>query len=331
MGDSKVTFKATDSNAIALSKSAAKLRKELLKMPIIGCKATLSHMTVRPGIRFSETVGELTGDMQFGPYSKDYKDDSDVVINPRTLSTFFGSIVKQFDPNSVYQTIWGSAFTKGENLKTTDITRQVLAFMTARLGKNLNSAIWSAKRNETGHKTVDLFNGFDTITTDEITANNISAELGNMYAFTEAISKDNAVEQLKTFYRAASDELRGDETVQTPVKLFISKSIYDAYNDDYQATVGATPYNKEYKKTFLEGSDSTCELVPLVNKKGSNYIHLSTKGNMLVGVNQVGEDENITVEKHSAFMLDFVATMFFGCQFESINKERLLVGKLFTE
>ena len=68
--------------------------------------------------------------------------------------------------------------------------------------------------------------------------------------------------------------------------------------------------------------------VPLYNKANSPFIHLSPASNMLVGVDQEGDEENISVEKHEAFVLQFIATMFFGVQFESINKERLLVGKL---
>ena len=34
------------------------------------------------------------------------------------------------------------------------------------------------------------------------------------------------------------------------------------------------------------------------------------------------------VEKHHPFKLDFVATMFFGAEFETISKERLLVGTI---
>ena len=52
---------------------------------------------------------------------------------------------------------------------------------------------------------------------------------------------------------------------------------------------------------------------------------------MLVGVNQMGEEEQILVEKHAAFVLQFVATMFFGVQFETLSPEHMLVGKLFTE
>lgn len=47
---------------------------------------------------------------------------------------------------------------------------------------------------------------------------------------------------------------------------------------------------------------------------------------MLVGVNELNNNdaEQIKVEKYHPWKLDFIATKFFGTQFESINKERAL-------
>lgn len=90
--------------------------------------------------------------------------------------------------------------------------------------------------------------------------------------------------------------------------------------------MGHVPYNTSFEKTVLEGSNGRCELVPLANKAGSPFIHLTTKSNMLVGFGNGADAENITVEKHHAFKLDYIATMYFGTEFESISKERLLVG-----
>lgn len=306
-----------------LAKSAQKFRKELLMMPVIALDASLQHMSLRTGIRYKETVGELTGNIQFGPYDATRVDNAAVSITPRELETFFGSVIKNFDPNSVVSSIYGSSITKGEGLKTTDISRQVVAYLAAQLGVNLNKSLWSAVRNASGTTTASLFNGFDTITNTEITAGNISAVKKNFLQLTETITSSNAVEVLKTMFRGSSDELQGER-----VKMFLPKSIYNAYVDDYQATVGATPYNREFKKTFLEGSDDMCELVALPNKKDSQLIHLTPKSNMLIGVDQLGDKESISVEKHAALTLQFVATMFFGCQFESLAPERLFVAKL---
>ena len=274
------------------------------------------------GVRGKEVVGELSGDIELGPYDEGREDTESVGIEPRELETFLGSVVKKFSPNSVWQTVYGNLISKGDALKNVDITRQVLAFLSAKLGANLNAVLWSAVRNPSGTKSKDLFNGFDTITKTEKDASKISAELGNMFTI-EAISKDNAVDVLKAFYRAADPVLR-----ETQTKLFIPQGVYDNYVDDYQATVGHVPYNTSFEKAFLEGSNNRCELVPLANKANSPFIHLTTKSNMLVGFGNGADKEKILVEKHHAFKLDFIATMFFGAEFETISKERLLVGTI---
>jgi hypothetical protein len=294
-------------------------------MAIIGLNNTLPHMTVRTGIRYRETIGELSGAIQLGPYDETRVDDTALKITPRTLETFLGSVVKKFSPNSVYQSIYGSSIVKGEGLKGVEINHAVLAYLMKQLSKSLNSHIWNAVRNDTGTTTVDLFNGFDTIATTEITAGNISTSNKNLYEFPELISRVNAVDLLKEFYWSASDELQGEKS-----KLFITNDIYHSYIEDYKATTGAIPYNREFQKTVLEGSDTNCELVPLPNKKGSPYIQLTTKGNMLIGTDQQSDLEKIIVEKHEPWRLDFIAALFFGAQYETISPERLFVGKLYV-
>lgn len=309
----------------ALSTSAAKYRREILMMPVFALGKFLQHVSLRTGIRYSETVGELSGTAELGPYSETRVDDSDLTIAGRTLYTFFGSLVKNFSPNKVYQTIYGNAITKGEGLKNVDVAREVLNFIAKKVGDGLYRHMWDAVRNANGTGTADLFNGFDTITATEITATNIAAARGNFLQLSEAITSSNAVDVLKSIYRAADPQLTDGKT-----KLFVAPSILNAYNDDYKATTGAIAYNTKFNQTFLEGSEDKCEIVALSNKANSNFIHLSTKQNMLVGVNQTGEEETVAVEKHAAFVLQFIMTAFFGCEFESISKERLFVAKLYA-
>lgn len=308
-----------------LKKSATTYRSELLIMPVIAAMATLQHMTPRPGVAGREVVGELSGDIDLGPYDPKRVDDTDLKVKPRTLETYLGSVIKEFDPNSVAKTVYGQLQAQGESLATADITRQVLNFLAMKLGGKLNSAIFSAKRNDAGKTTAELFDGFDTITQKEIDGTAIAEGAGNLYNFGEAIDSTNAVDLLMDFYEKADDNLKA-----VPTKLFLPGAIYNAYNRDYLQTFGSVPYNSEYKKTFLEGTDNLCELVPLAGKKGSSFLHLSTKGNMVYGYGDGMADENIAVEKYHPFLLSFVATMYFGCQFESISRERLFVGKLFA-
>lgn len=311
----------------ALALSAAKYRKDLLMMPVIALQSSLDHMSLRIGIRGKETVGELDGDIELGPYSETRVDENGVGVKGRDLETYFGSVIKNFSPNSVAKSIYGDSVLSGPGLTSTAITQMVLAYLAKKISKNLNKVLWSAVRNSAGTGTADLFDGFDTITTADMAGATpkISVAKKNLIELTAAIDANNAVDKLKEIYRAASDELQGETT-----KMFISKTVKQMYEDDYQASHGALPYNTAFKKTFLEGSDDTCELVALPNKKNSPYIHLTTKGNMLVGVDQQSDTEKITVEKHAAFVLQFIMAMFFGVQFESVSPERLLVAKLFV-
>ena len=306
-----------------LNKSAVTYRKELLMMPGIAAEATLQHMTPRPGVAGREVLGQLSGGIELGPYDPKRYDDDGLDIKPRTLETYLGSVIKRFDLNSVAKTVYGSLTTQGEALTSLDLARQVLNYLSMQLGRNLNLHIWSAKRNDTGTKTKDLFDGFDTITQKEIAAGTIDTTEGNFMQLSQAIDESNATDILMSIYESADDILQG-----VPTKMFVPVSVYRAYNKDYLASFGNVVYNTQFKKTYLEGTDNLCELVPLVSKKGSPYIHLTTKSNMIYGYGDGLDSEKIAIEKHHEFLLSFVATMFFGCQFEAINKERLMVAKL---
>ena len=306
-----------------LQKSAVTYRKDLLVMPVIAAEATLQHMTPRPGVAGREVLGQLSGGIELGPYDPQRYDDEGLDIKPRTLETFLGSVIKRFDLNSVAKTVYGSLTTQGEALTSLDLAQQVLNYLSMQLGRNLNLHIWSAKRNDTGTKTKDLFDGFDTITQKEIDAGTIGTTQGNFMQLPQAIDESNATDILMSIYESADDILQG-----IPTKMFVPVSVYRAYNKDYLASFGNVVYNTQFKKTYLEGTDNLCELVPLVSKKGSPFIHLTTKSNMIYGYGDGLDSEKIAIEKHHEFLLSFVATMFFGCQFEAINKERLMVAKL---
>ena len=306
-----------------LQKSAVTYRKDLLVMPVIAAEATLQHMTPRPGVAGREVLGQLSGGIELGPYDPQRYDDEGLDIKPRTLETYLGSVIKRFDLNSVAKSVYGSLTTQGEALTSLDLARQVLNYLSMQLGRNLNLHIWSAKRNDTGTKTKDLFDGFDTITQKEIAAGKIDTTEGNFMQLSQAIDESNATDILMSIYESADDILQG-----IPTKMFVPVSVYRAYNKDYLASFGNVVYNTQFKKTYLEGTDNLCELVPLVSKKGSPYIHLTTKSNMIYGYGDGLDSEKIAIEKHHEFLLSFVATMFFGCQFEAINKERLMVAKL---
>ena len=256
----------------ALQKSATRYEKELLIMPATSAGATLQHMTGMPGLLGNVVLGQLDGDAELGPYKSTRSADGNFTITPRELELFLGNCAYGFDPNDVWGTIYGSLVAQGESLKKVDVNKYILMFVAGKLGHKLNMAIWNAKRNTEGDTTKDLFNGFDTITATEATAGNIAADKGNYMELAAAIDKTNAIDTFNAIYAAADDELQGQKA-----KIYVSKDIYNAYNLNYQLLHGSLPYNTEFKKTFLEGTDNQWEFCPLASKKGSQYIHIAPR------------------------------------------------------
>lgn len=296
-------------------------------MPVTSAQATLQHMTGMPGLQGPVVLGQLEGDAELGPYKNTRNADAQFSITPRQLDVFLGNCAYGFDPNDVWGTIYGSLVTKGEGLKNVDINKYIVMYVAGKLGRKLNMAIWNAKRNPTGDTTADLFNGFDTITSSEVGAGTIAAAKGNYLELQAPITEANAIETFNQIYDQANDELQGQR-----VKIYCSRDVYTAYNRNYQLLHGALPYNQEFKKTTLEGTDGLWEFCPLASKKGSQFIHVSPQQNLVYGYG-AGQNpgETISIEKYSSWRLTLEAAMAFGVQFRTVSPEMLMVAKLAAE
>ena len=143
---------------------------------------------------------------------------------------------------------------------------------------------------------------------------------------TEDITAANAVDVAKKILFSLDPRLRSQELF-----LYCSQDFVDKYNEGYLLSHGGIPYNTEYGQTAVEGSNGKLKLVPLYNKADSKFMHVTTKSNMLVGFDQMGYIENVMVKEYKPFILSYIATMFFGVQFESIDKRRFKVIELKTE
>lgn len=311
----------------SLNQSFHKFRQDLIVMPIYGLSKILPYVTLRPGVRYKETVGELQADMELAPFDYKAHDDTDINIVGRTLETFLGNAVKGFDPVSVVQSIYGSEIVQGEGLKNVPITKKVWTRLMGQLSRHLYEAMFTAKRVEGGKTTATLFNGFSTIADNEVTAGTMSSDLGNYHELAAAVTADNAIDTINEVFDAMDEHLKDEETI-----MLMSPNTKLMYERDYQATHGALPYNREFKKTYVEGSDDRCQMVGL-SCVPTGSIFVTQKSNLLVGIATSGDPKiNFEVRPSltSHFLLDFVASMFFGVEFESINKERLLYCKVKT-
>ena len=296
--------------------AAVKYKKELLLLPLIGSEATLKHMTGRPGIRYKERVTNPSFSAQFAPYNPSARVNSNLELEFRDLNTYLGSVVADFEPNSAITTLLGEgAFSKGDAQAQAPTAKLVLALMAKSLSYNLNNAIWSGVRNASGTTTQDLFNGLDTITQAGITDGSISAAKGNYQKLTAAITAANADDVIKDILFNLDPNLRAQDAL-----LFCSQDIYDKYNEAYLSSHAGIAYNARYDQHAVEGSDGRLTFVPLASKAGSSFIHVTPKSNVLYGYDTTSDETSIEVARFSPFVLSFIATMFFGVQFQSVDK-----------
>lgn len=307
----------------SLSQSAVKYRKELLKMPLFSMSKLLPYVTLRTGVRYKEIVGELSGDMQMAPYKVRRHDDNDVDIKGRELEVYFGNCVKGFNPNSVVQSLYGADIVKGEGLKNVPITLQVLTYLMGKMGENLYNESFTAVRDATGDTTHDLFNGLKTIAAAEIAGGGLAANKGNLVANMTAPTQSTVISFFEDFVDTADEKLKGQESF-----LLCHPKWKRMYERAYREEFGPLRYNNEFNKLSLDGEPNVeivgLSCVPL------DFLQLSTKENVLFGTNLESDQSSVLVEKalDSHFLLDFVAAMFWGCQYESLSKERLLIGTI---
>lgn len=304
--------------------AAVKYRSELLLLPIFGAMSTLQYMTPRPGIRYKERVGDITTDAQFGPYDPKRKADANLHLNLRTLETFFGSVVTEFEPNTAITTLLGIGATQGDGQKAVPTAKHVLEQITRSLSEHLNDCLWNAKRNSDGTTTAELFNGWDTITQREIDDENIAASKGNYLELTEEITAQNCCDVMKEILFGLDPHMRTQE-----INVYCSQELVDKYNESYLLTHGGIMYNTQYGQNVVEGSEGRMKFVPLYNKANSNFIHISPKRNMLYGYDGNPEGQIILVDRFSSFILTYTSTIFFGCEFETLDKRRLKVIRLY--
>lgn len=308
-----------------LVNSSAKFRKEILAMPVADLlNGALQHMTLHKGVAGDETVGAIGSGAEVRPYktTKNAQDTGRIIA--RTLTTYLGDVLEEFDPNILFTTVYGEQFSDKTVRDQAEIVRDLSLAMAKSVSKKLGAALFSAVRNPDGTTTSTLFNGYSTIAAAEITAGNIAVAKGN-YMTTAAITSSNVGDVLKGIYDNASEELQDASNL----KMFIPKAVKNLYDDWFLAHFGAVSYNAAYGRKYLHGTDDKCEIVSLPGLKNSPYIYLTTKENMLVGCDQLdasGKEKVLIRVPDNPKVVQFFMCFFWGVQFQQIEKEYLMVA-----
>ncbi|NQU35923.1 MAG: hypothetical protein HQ521_22055 [Bacteroidetes bacterium] len=302
----------------ALQQYAEKYGKGLLKIAVTDNEA-FQKLDVVAGVKDKFTMTTLRFQRLLRPYKRDWDPATDKAnLVPRTLRVEIGEIMLEEEPMAYRKTYLGQVMKKGVNPTDHPFEKDFLEGISRQAASDFNdiTAFWGI-RNAAGTGPADVNDGFFTIIDAEIALNTISVALKNMIN-TAAIDLTNAVAKLKAFYRAACEinpALRGKK-----VKLLISHTIMDAYNDNYQALNQALPYNKEFEKTFLEGSGHNCILEPMTGMGTTKRIILTVDWNMSVGTDLESDQESVSITKGiNPKVVGFYLAAAYGVQIWTLN------------
>ncbi len=239
-------------------------------------------------------------------------------FNPTNAGTFKARIGKvrpckadlTFSPTLI-QNLWKSylGLIDGGRIKTDTMPFEAFLFakIVEKVKENLHlKAVFKGRLNSAGTNPENTMNGLVTLIelaggNGEIPAANIAA---NPAAFTEA----NAGDQFKAVLNKVSDTYY--DTPMVCIASPFAKRCYDAW---YQRTNGNLPYNLEYKKTFLEGTQ--IELISEPGLSGTNHVIITPKDNLVWLTDNNSSLENLVVEKEKRnihLMLDFQASADFA-------------------
>lgn len=305
----------------ALINSSQKFRTEVLLMPIEALSDTTQHMTMRYGVRGKEIVGEARSGAKLRPYKLEKGATNTASIDTRILETNLGDVIEEFDPYTLYKTIFSEPISKKRT--ELELVKALAVEMARQSTEDLPKAMFTGVRDEAGSDTMALFDGFDTICKAEKTAGNISLAKKNLVVLDE-ITEANVGDKLKLIHKSAHVTLRSAKT-----KMYVPVWVKELYDDWYLANFGAVQYNSKYEQDFLHGTNRSCELVALPAMEDSTHIFLTTKKNMLVGCDQESDKENVRIrECDNPKVVQFFLMMFFGVQFESINPKVFMAASI---
>ena len=297
---------------------AEKFQPGLVKIAVTD-NEVFQKLDVISGVKDKFTMTTLRFQRLLRPYKRDWNPATDAAnLVPRTGRVEVGEIMLEEEPMVYRKTYLGHILKKGVNPKDHPFEKDFLEGISRQAASDFNdiTAFWGV-RNAAGTGPADVNDGFFTIIDAEITAGNISVAKKNMIN-TGLINSTNAVSKLKAFYRAACDinpALRGKD-----MKLKISHTIMDAYNDNYQLENGALPYNTKFEKTFLEGSGNKCELVPLTGMGTTPRIILTPEWNMSVLTDLESDQEKVSVTTGiNPKVVGFYLAAAYGVQIWTLN------------
>ncbi len=306
--------------------AAKKWHKTLLKMPVLSMSDSMKFLTPMPGCRTNQYLGGVSTEAQFYPYAPNKRGEGSTEIKFRELPIHFNTMNQDFEPNSMVQTLLGAnAAVLGQGQARSEMAKLVLGQVMEIAGENLELSLADAEYDPDGNTSMDMYDGFITIIKAEMAAATpgISVANKNLVELNQTIDETNVVDALKYLEFNLDQRLRKQQRF-----LYCDPALVDLYNEGYQMTHPALPYNEQYDQPYIEGTNKRMTFAPLPALAGSEYMIIAPKMNMVVGFDNMSDLEKLEVLRMDVDTFTLAAKMFFGVQFRTLDYRFLKVVKM---
>lgn len=162
--------------------------------------------------------------------------------------------------------------------------------------------IWQGIRDVEEVGAVNITHGYLKHIALEIAASNITPVAGAV------ITASNALDQVELVWRNVPARLK-----RRAMKCFVSQEVFEFYCLDYRNSVGAIPYNDQFTKRFIDGSQ--CEIVPRPGMGDSQRIIIVPENDIVLAFDSSDDLNKITIEKEKRkinIMMDFAIDVEFA-------------------
>lgn len=310
----------------ALVESGHRFSQDFITMPQAVLEKSLQFLKKMTGIHGKLTVGKLKSDAQWKPYQAGTYDPSNTTyVEPRTIETFMLEFLEEFDPATIYQTVYGKVLKKDRT--TLEGVRAAVAEMGRTASSKLVKAIWTAKRNGTGKTCMDGFDGFDTIIDKEKAEGKISKALGN-YFQSGKLTEYNIGDKLMLLWSTMNHLLKENETLY----LYMPSNVREMYDKWYNNNYKGASYTNKYNQRILVGTNERCVIADIPGMDDVKHIIFSTKDNLVVGFDGESDMESFDIRvPNNPKMVQVFSELFMGCQITNLEKECFLCSSFTSE
>ena len=311
---------ATNNSALqfrdALVGSGHQFAKDFLTMPQAVLAKSLKFLNKIAGVHGKITFSKLKSGAQWKPYKYgEFNPSNSTSFHPRTLETFHLELDEEFDPASVYSTVFGKVLKKDRT--SLEVVRAAVAEMARQSSGNLTKTIWTGVRNEDGETSLDNFDGFDTIIAKEKVAGNISRTLGN-YFQSGKLTEYNIGDKLMLLWSTMTHLLKDNETLY----LYMPSNVREMYDKWYNNNYNGANYTNEYNQRVLVGTNKRCVIADMAGMDDVKHIIFTTKDNMIVGFDGESNMERFEIRvPNNPKMVQVFAETWMGCQILNLEKE----------